>query len=80
MHHKIVRREDESERRSGQLELTLVKSQIKYAIKESSVSYFCERKVECKVLLLVEYSPVPECIGTCLLRSLQLLCFSLWFT
>lgn len=25
---------------------------------------FCERKVECKVLLLVEHSPVPEYIGT----------------
>lgn len=64
MHHKIVRSENESERRSGQLELMLVKSQIKYAIKKSSASYFCERKVECKVLLLVWRSLVPEHTGT----------------
>lgn len=48
MHHKIVRSKNESERWSGQLELILLKSQIKYAIKKSSASYFCERKVECK--------------------------------
>lgn len=66
LHHKIVRSKNESERRSGQLELILLKSRIKYAIKKSSASYFCERKVECKALLLVsfEYSPVPEHIGT----------------
>jgi len=38
MHQKIVRSENESEIESGQLELILLKSQIKYAIKESSAS------------------------------------------